>query len=189
MKKLLLIILTALAATVAAMAESIIDRATKAVKSAPSLTATFRINGSDGRLVMSGACFRLEVPQMQTAFDGTTQFTLNEADSELTLTTPTLEEIAAINPLAFIGNLRSSFTASTLSDGRIRFVPAADGTDLEEIVTAFDSKTAMPVIVTMKTAAGEILIDHIKVTKGSRSIPASSFTIKQNKGITTIDLR
>ena len=189
MKRISLTILIMLAVTIAAMAESIVDRATKAVKNAPSLTATFRINGSDGRLVMSGACFRLEVPQMQTAFDGTTQFTLNEADSELTLTTPTLEEIAAINPLAFIGNLRSNFAASTLSDGRIRFVPTADGTDLEEIVTAFDSETAMPVIVTMRTSAGEILIDHIKVTRGSRTIPASAFTIKQNKGTTTIDLR
>ena len=111
MKKLLLIILTALAATVAAMAESIIDRATKAVKSAPSLTATFRINGSDGRLVMSGACFRLEVPQMQTAFDGTTQFTLNEADSELTLRAPPREENTGINTRAVIRNQPESITA------------------------------------------------------------------------------
>ena len=64
MKRISLTILIMLAVTIAAMAESIVDRATKAVKNAPSLTATFRINGSDGRLVMSGACFRIEVPQM-----------------------------------------------------------------------------------------------------------------------------
>lgn len=189
MKKLFLIILTILAATAVATAESVVDRAAKTVKSAPSLTATFRLNGADGRLVMSGASFRLEVPGMQTAFDGTTQYTLNEADSELTLTTPTLDEIAAINPLAFIGSLRSRFNTSTLPDGRIRFMPTETGTDVEEIVTTFDSKSAMPMMVNMKTSAGEILIDHIKVSKGTRTIPASEFTIQQKKGITIIDLR
>lgn len=189
MKKTILCILAIVALALGAAAQSVVDRAAKLVKESPALTATFRLNGGDGRLVMSGARFRLEVPGMKTSFDGNTQYTLNEPDSELTLTTPTLDEIAAINPLAFIGNLRSQFSASTLPDGRVRFVPVTPGTEVDEIVATFDKRTAMPLMVNMKTQAGELLIDHIKVTRGNKSLPTAGFVIKGGGKITTIDLR
>ncbi len=173
----------------AVAARPVVDRAVDAIGSAPSLTATFRVNGADGRLVMSGDRFKLEVPGMKTAFDGTTQWTLNETDAELTITEPTPEEVAAINPLGFIGSLRAQFKATTLADGRVRFTPSAPGSDVSEIVAAFDKNSAMPVLISMKAAGGEMLIDGIKVTRSSKPVPASQFIIKPSVDVTIIDLR
>ncbi len=190
-KQLLLSIILLLTTAFAASADApVVDRAEQQISQAPSLTVNFRINGADGRLVMCGECFTLEVPGMRTAFNGTTQWTLNEEDSELTITTPTAEEVAAINPLGFISTLRSQFTSTTLPDGRVRFTPVARGSEISEIVATFNQATSMPTIISMKAAGNrEMLIDAIKVTRGAKPIATSKFAIKPDKNIIITDLR
>lgn len=186
-----LIILAAMALAGRAATPAVVERATAQLREAPALTVTFRVNGTDGTMRMCGEKFRLEIPsQMVTSFDGTDQWTLSPADRELTVTRPTPEELAAVNPLGFIGALRSQFTATTLPDGRVRFTPTAPGSsDVQEIVATFDKATSWPLTVSIKAAAGEMLIDHVTVSRETKPLPSSLFTQKPSKGITLIDLR
>lgn len=173
----------------AAATPKVVTQASEKIRKAPALTATFRVNGSDGKLIMSGSRFILTLPGMTTAYDGATQRTLNEAYGELTLTTPAAEELAAVNPLAFLGTLNTAFTASQLKDGRVAFTPKERGSGIEKITAAFDAKTSMPLIINIKGAAGEMIIDNVSVSFEQKPRPASEFTIKAPKNIEIIDLR
>lgn len=191
MKKLLTILCTIIAASLSVMAVTprVVTTATEKIRKAPALTATFRVNGADGKLVMSGSRFMLTLPGMTTAYDGITQRTLNEADGELTLSTPTAEELATVNPLAFLGALNTAFTATQLKDGRVVFSPKDKTSGIDKITANFDPQTSMPTLINMKAAGGEALIDNVKVVFETKVRPTSQFAIKVPKNIEIIDLR
>lgn len=191
MKKIVGILLAIIAGGLwlAAATPKVVTQASEKVRKAPALTATFRVNGADGKLIMSGSRFILTVPGMTTAYDGTTQRTLNEADGELTLSTPTAEELAGVNPLAFLGALNTAFTATQLKDGRVAFTPKERGSGLEKITAAFDAKTSMPLLINIKAAAGEMIVDNVSVSFEQKPRPTAEFTIKAPKNIEIIDLR
>ena len=71
-----------------------------------------------GTLIMHGEQFTLEAFSTQAAFDGKTLYMFNEDANELTLSTPTREELYEANPLIFAKAMAEAcdITESTAND-------------------------------------------------------------------------
>ncbi len=74
------------------------------------LQADFRITVSaqadqpisyNGEITMQGEQFRLSIGDMEIAYDGSTLYNYSESVDELTLSSPTIEELQEANPLLF----------------------------------------------------------------------------------------
>lgn len=192
MKRLLLTLL--LIMPLLCVAETPVERAMARAKAAKSITADFTVadgNATEhGRITISGAMFKMESAGMTVYFDGTTQATFVPADGEVTLTTPTADEVAQLNPLATLSTLSSTFNVKAKSSTTYVLTPKRpDATDLESIALTFSGNVVWPVSVTVRAGGQSVTITNIKVTEGVKSIPAKTFRFTPPKGITTIDLR
>lgn len=55
----------------------------------------------NGKIKMRGEKFFVEIMSMQIAYDGQTLYTFSEDTEEITLSTPTMEELQEVNPLLY----------------------------------------------------------------------------------------
>ena len=62
-----------------------------------------------GTMDIMGRKFYMKTPEVQTWFDGKTQWTIQTGDSEVSMTEPTGEELQMINPYAFINIYKKGF--------------------------------------------------------------------------------
>lgn len=185
----LIALLTVLTATFTAAADRL-DTACARAAAIPGLTATFSVDGQGGTLTMAADKFVVTLPGMAVYFDGTTQWAVAEADSEVTIVTPTADEIAGINPLAFVGGMKRLFKARALADGSVQLTPAQSGTALpEETLVRFGPKGTWPVQIRVTSGGHTSLIDQISVREHSAPLPASTFTPVIPRHYTVTDLR
>lgn len=59
-----------------------------------------------GSLIINGQKFYLKSEDMQVWFNGKTQWSYSKSNQEITITNPTREELAAVNPLVILSILR-----------------------------------------------------------------------------------
>ncbi len=115
---LLLGLFASLTASAADTAAKLLADAASKIENAPSVNATFTISANGrtdtGTLVMMGQKFVWETSGMSVWFDGSTQWTWSADTREVTVTTPTPQELAQINPLAILSSLRSDYIATLL---------------------------------------------------------------------------
>lgn len=191
------LIMTATAANVAA---DILNKAISRYQSVPSLNVDFRITTQDagdveGTLVTAGDRFRLELPGMQTWYDGRTQWSYLQSVNEVNITEPTVEELAQINPFAIVSAIKGRFAPTLVSSDRkiqvVRFTPTASGaSDISSMTVTFDASTSWPKVIEMVSSAGKVVITVTGVKTGGK-LPASAFVYnkKTYPGAEMVDLR
>jgi outer membrane lipoprotein-sorting protein len=190
--KRLRIILLAIAALVAtaASAENIVDRAARKANSAAGLTARFAIDGHRSQLTVSGVRYAIDTPSMKVYYDGTTQWTYLPEDAEVTLTRPTADEQAQVNPLAVLTTLRHNFKVALQGSNKATFTPKNPSqSEISRIVVTFDTATAWPTAVSLTSGGHTVNISGISITTSSTVPATGSFRFTAPKGVTTIDLR
>lgn len=64
---------------------------------------------TSGTMDIQGRRFYMKTEELQTWFDGTTQWTLQTGDTEVSMTEPTGAELQMINPYAFINIYKQGF--------------------------------------------------------------------------------
>ena len=175
--------------SLSASAENIVDRAARKANSAAALTAGFVVDGKRASLTVSGVRYAIVSPDMKIYYDGSTQWTYVPADAEVTLTRPTADEQAQVNPLAILTTLRHNFKV-VVQGNKATFTPKDPAkSDVQRIVATFDSTTSWPVSVSVTSQGQTIRVTDIRVTAGSTQPAASAFKFTAPKGITIIDLR
>ena len=117
-------------------AVSILDKAASAYEDSNGLTAWFTMQtrsemqkvseSFDGTIDIKGDKFVLKTPDMITWFDGTTQWSYVERNDEVNVSTPTGEELQAMNPALLLRSYKKGFTAeykgeSTASNGKATY--------------------------------------------------------------------
>lgn len=117
-------------------AVSILDKAASAYEDSNGLTARFTMQtrsdvqkvseSFDGTVDIKGDKFVLKTPDMTTWFDGTTQWSYVEHNEEVNVSTPTGEELQAMNPALLLRSYKKGFTAkykgeSTASNGKAAY--------------------------------------------------------------------
>ncbi|MCM1108320.1 MAG: hypothetical protein NC388_04580 [Clostridium sp.] len=121
---------------------------------ADSFTGTTTQGSTEGQMDIKGNKFRLQTGQLTTWFDGKTQWSYLHENEEVNVSTPTREEIQAMNPYAFIGLYKKGFNY-TLKENTLRGkdvyevrLTAENGKqEIQEILLDVDKKSYTPMCV------------------------------------------
>lgn len=206
MKKVLFLALltTVIAASPAAAAtytaSQILDKAVEAMRNAPSLNILMTIqegnNGSyNAALTIAGDKFKYEFGTLSVLFDGKTQWTVDKGQKEVSVTEPTVDEIAESNPLAFVSNYKKNYTAKLVSRSNGNYTVSLTALKKSSYVRSaqivVNEATWMPVSVSAVLSTGQkLFINVVSITRG-KTMPTADFRfdIKKNTGFEIIDLR
>ena len=106
-----------------------------------------------GKIVMRGEKFSANLMGTEIAYDGKTLYTYSEDNDELTLSTPTMEELIESNPLLFAQTLTDAYetkTAEQASNWLIIIKPDAQLTGVREFTLTLRKSDLMPVSASMR---------------------------------------
>jgi len=153
---------------------SILDKASATYEKSNGVSFTFSVttieaNGQSypsqsGKAMAKHNKFKLEMPDMETWFDGKTQWVWIKSTNEVNVSAPSSNEIASISPLALLNIYKTGFSlrdpVSKKVNGKdvsvILLTPTEKQGNFKQIEVAIDQKTNS--IVQVKT----ILTNNIK---------------------------
>ena len=192
-----------------ANARNILDKAYSAYENSNGTKMTFNIittdeNGTEyqpqkGTARIKGNKFKIEMPAIDTWFDGKTQWVLMKDLNEVNISHPSNEEIASISPLALLSMYKTGFTldtpASEIINGKNAFIinmsPTASKSDFKKISVGIDKKTntVLQVDITLKNGMrNKISINDYNT---NYNFPDTEFIFNRDdhKGVEIVDLR
>jgi len=192
-------ILMTFAASAADNAMDIINQAAAKFAAAPSISAAYTIttqNGRvSGRVSFSGDRFTMTSPQLLTWYDGTTQWTYNRTNNEVTITEPTADELSQINPFVIINTFRNAYTARSLTApkgfAKIELTARDPKSEISSAIVTLNDKTLQPTQIQLTTRSKQhVTIVLNSVTTGQKyNIKAFQFYAPNYPGVQTVDLR
>lgn len=135
-----------------------------------------------GSVKMKGERFVIDVSDMQIAYDGKTLYTYMDGMDELTLSTPTEEELLSANPLLYAKAIRS---VSTIAFAKIKaegyyiidVTPKDQTAGIEKFVLKLRKSDYMPVSVTLRESKNKTTLLTLKNPKYTTAVPTFSITV------------
>lgn len=180
-------------------ADSVMDRVLEKMESAPSMSVTMTLRNGDsavaGNLTFARDKFRFTSGEVTVYYDGKTQWTLDSDAGEVSVTSPTAEEIIETNPLAFMRNYRKRYDVRLVSSASgvyvVRMTARTKSTYVRTAEVTVNASTMMPVTVSALLSTGQHLQINIVSTSKGKTLPLSTFRFDatRNRGIEVIDLR
>ncbi len=192
-----------------AEARKMLDKAYAAYENAKGIEIAFTATATEangtayqpqkGVAKVKGNKFTLDMPGMNTWFDGKTQWVLMEDLNEVNVSNPTGEEIASISPLALLNMYKTGYTlkapvSKTVNGKNVHFInmaPVGNKSDFKDISVALDkaSNNIVQVNLTMKNGM-KTKIDINKYNANANYADSEFIFNKSNhKGVEVIDLR
>lgn len=177
---------------------AVVDAAITRFEAAPSVSARFSVEASgaervDGDITLCGNSFKISYEGFDVMFDGKTQWTYDHAAAEVSVTEPTPDELAGINPFIIISSLRTAFTSTPVStsahDTTVKFIPARRSADLESLLVTFNNLSSWPSTIKILRPDGASASIRLSDINEGRRLPASTFSWKDRPGVTVNDLR
>ena len=204
MKKTVAIIsLIALLAPIVAVqakttAKSILDKTAAVVGRKGGVSASFAVKGgkiagtAKGSIAVKGSKFRAATQQAIVWYDGKTQWSYLKSTQEVSVTTPTEAQQAAMNPMKFITMYRSGYKLSYKSAGgnyQVTLTATNRSKAVSDVVVTVNAKTYVPSVVKMKTGGAwtTVTISNFKASNMADSY--FSFRAKDFPKAEVIDLR
>ena len=193
----------------AANARNILDKAYSTYENSNGIKMTFNITTTDengtayqpqkGTARVKGNKFKIEMPTIDTWFDGKTQWVLMKDLNEVNISHPSNEEIASISPLALLSMYKTGFTldtpASGIINGKNAFVinmsPTGSKSDFKKISVGIDKKTnsVLQVDITLKNGMRNKIDINDYNTNYNFTYTEFIFNKDQHKGVEVVDLR
>lgn len=181
-------------------AMKVLDQAAAKFKVAGSLTIgyTFSMNGQQGKgtILMSGQKFRNDLGDHIVWFDGKTMWTLVKANDEVNVTEPTSQEIATMNPYAFVSMYKNGYSASfgksTNQYHEIILKPnSAKKGGAKNILLRLAKSSLQPTYVSMTAADGNVVNISVTSFKSGAKFGDSTFRFhpKSYPDVEVVDLR
>lgn len=178
--------------------QAVVDK----INNAPSVTTDFTMTTPDGTLkgniLASGRCFIITTEDnvFDTRFDGTTQWTWNQASGEVSMTTPTPDEILETNPIEIIktapGLYNSKMAGSSPGTQTLQLTPRNPrSTDIKEAQIKIARSTNIPLDLKVILKDGQtISFTFSNFTTGSKIEPKQfRYNPALHPGAQIIDLR
>ena len=172
MKKIVLMLLAVTLANIPSVAQeklsapSILDRTSERMLTPGGISANFTttmFQGTQPQETISGTIdilgekYVMKTPGMSTWFNGTDQWSLIAGNGEVTLSSPTPEELQASSPMAFIGIYKKGFNLSvnkTELRGRkvwdVSLKPKKRGQEPSVIIISIDCETYDPMCIRIR---------------------------------------
>ena len=145
----------------------------------------------NGHLHMRGDKFRLSLMGNEGAYDGKTYYLYAEDTDELTLTTPTREELLEANPILFARELRKQATVRFAASGKdtkryvIELVPNNQNAGIQKFVLRLRKADLVPEEVSVREGKQTTTL---RFTQAAYEKEAPSFVISK-PGAFVNDLR
>ncbi|MCC8175884.1 MAG: outer-membrane lipoprotein carrier protein LolA [Bacteroidales bacterium] len=181
-------------------ASTVLKKVSDTLRAMPSASATFTISGQNGQesaqLWVCANSFKMDVKNhLVTYFDGHTQWVYDPSAQEISITEPTAEALAMVNPLAMLTSLQNSYKSRLLKGATgkyvLELVPKTKGGDLTKAVVTVNATTYHPEKALLYLTNGSTATITIKSITKQQRLPASHFkpTKAQYPKAEWIDLR
>lgn len=177
-------------ATATESADAVLNRVAKAVKTAVGVNASFSLSSGgqnlSGTLKSSGSKFSLVTSNTSVWYDGKTMWTYNSKTNETTVTLPTLEELAEVNPLYIVNAYSNNFTAAyaksrTAGSKTIVLTPKSKKLGYKSVHVTIPDKSSFPTqLVVIPSSGQKITVKIEKVSTGVK-FPSSAFEYPKSK--------
>lgn len=155
-------------------AKQILDRTFSAINSSNGIKLTFK-GAYNGELLMKKNKFYLNSNDIQTWFNGKTQWSYVSANDEVNVTTPSTEELQSINPYYLLSSYKSGFNYKYIGKNSI------DGIKVNEVLLTPQQKSNISSITIFITADNQPLMIKIKERNGRESnFQVTSYNSKLN---------
>lgn len=178
----------------------ILDKAVKNIKSASGISSSFKITSPNGNVTgtfkSDGKKFKLETPLGTTWYDGTSMWTANNRSKQITLVTPTADEISEVNPFAYLNSYKSKYKTgiSKRKDDNRHLVllnPKNSKDNIKAVEVAINKKTYLPERFIIRDKNDNVTTVYVNSLSVKASNPASTFVCPVNSypGYEVVDLR
>ena len=187
--KIILTILTILSSFLA-------NLETKTLQSQFTVTVAEEVNAPmnyPGEIIMQGNKFRLEMFDIEAAYDGKTMYMYSGQTDELTLTNPTEQELLESNPLLYAKALVPvcNVTERTTQDGSqtiVTLTPKDQSIGINRFVLKIRNSDLMPLSVEIKEGKKASTL-KLKEPKFVASNPDYIYVLKPSKNTYLNDMR
>lgn len=186
----------ALHAQQAEKAKSILDQAAANYKKSQGISIQFE-GTQPGTLLLQGDCFYLNCGGVESWFDGKTQWSYMQQNNEVTISSPTPEELEAINPYAIINSYNTRFRYGYKGEENINgnktyhlaLAPKQKG-DIK-VISLWLSKNYSPVRIIIKDHDGNAQTFNIRsyTTQSKQPESAFRFDTKKHPKAEVVDMR
>ncbi len=202
MRSLLLFMFFSLAGTAVHAADTgeakkVLDKVATVVGNKNGVEATFAMTNEQlgrisGTIAVKGNKFRATTPAATVWYDGTTQWAYMESTEEVTITTPSAEQQAAMNPLTFINLYKTGYTLSLATvEGQweVRMQAQQRGSDIQEVYVDINKTTYIPTQVRLRRDNKWTIINISSFTTSPQSDASFVFNAKDYPHAEVVDLR
>jgi outer membrane lipoprotein-sorting protein len=170
--------------------EQVLERTATTLQQAKTLYAETSL----GTVRMKGEKFFWDMRDMKSWFDGKTQWTYNASANEVTITTPTQEELQSLNPYTYLTMYKQGFSRSMSTENsyyRIELTATNPTAEITAMAFNISKQSHLPLSISFTTSDGETTDIRIRQSIIDMPIPDSFFTFKKSFCPTAeiIDLR
>lgn len=179
-----------------ARAADILDKTAAAYRQAGAVSIDFG-GTQQGTMLLKGECFYLNCAGVESWFDGKTQWSYVQANNEVTVSSPTAEELQSINPYLIVHSYRTAFhyryNGTTNRQGKlvheILLTPRESG-DIQSVTLQINSQY-IPQYIRINLADGKQQNIEISSYQTLRSTDSSAFRFDARKhpGVEVVDMR
>lgn len=199
-KILLLLVLTLIcvpASQAEMTASAVLAKAASSISGSRGIKATAAISGTgECSIEQSGSKFHITIPMAEVWYDGANLWSLNKRTKEATVTKPTKEELAEVNPLLLIASAPTVFNAAfskNQPEGSYQLALTARSKKypVTRATATIRKKGYVPVKIIFRGNSGETTTVSIKSFKQGVTFPATTFTFPKSKypNVKITDLR
>ena len=149
-----------------------------------------------GTIVMKGDKFYLHSGQIQSWYDGKTQWSYVADTEEVNISHPTPEELQGINPYFILVNYQENFESSykgmkTHEGKQVQEIVLAPKGNANEQITLWISKTSHPIYIKVENSGKPVSEIHVKNVRKQKEINDHVFRFNKSlyPNAEIIDLR
>lgn len=182
-------------------AEQVLANAANGFSKASGISASYTLkfqNGgsSNGSINVQGKKFRIETAQLMICYDGNNQWEYLAKSKQCTLTAPSYQETAQINPFAILNTYKSSYKAAMAKSSikgtyAVRLTPVSSTSPISRATLYIKSSDWLPVRLDVLDKEGNLSTILIKEINLNAKFNDGTFTFdkKNYPGVELIDLR
>ena len=198
MKKICILILTALISTVATAqtAKSVLDKAAAHITVKDGVKANFKMQGgignTSGTILIKGKKFQATTPQAIVWFDGKTMWTYMKKNEEVNVSNPTEAQLQAINPYNFINLYKNGYNSTLNNTGNsyvVHLTTTAKDRKIKELFVTIDKQSYRPTQVKLLQGKSWTIFDITDLSKSKLADSQFRFNANDFPKAEVIDLR
>lgn len=181
-------------------ATGILDKASSALIGSKGISASYTIKAGgqtqQGTLNVKGKKFSIINGDISTWYDGKTMWNYNHSDKEVTISTPTNQELATMNPYTLIASYKTLYTPQLQTSAikgtyAISLIPKSAQSPVKKAVVYIRASDYQPVRLDVTSRNGSVSVIVVTNIRKGVSFTDASFVFPsaKYKGCGTIDLR